>query len=254
VASRPSIDVWLGVRADWREGYDDVVLAETARAESDVAVVFGARYGALVIETVQQLNNDASYGQLRLVSTGRRNGPPGNHQARVALDIGISMPDVLMRIAGRCPTCVPDAVGSPWKRSVVVVAAYGEPQYEDNNRLYVRSGQVDVGLEFARPWADSGEWLSVYALATVGWREQALIAIGDTQDERSGSAGRAVLTAGGGARVLAAGPGRGWRVSIHAGLFATLPLADAEREIGGDVYRVQRTALNALLGFTLDYE
>ena len=254
VASRPSIDVWLGVRADWREGYDDVVLAETARAESDAAVVFGARYGALVIETVQQLNNDASYGQLRLVSTGRRNGPFEGHRPSIALDFGISMPDVLARVAGRCPACVADADGSPWERSVVAVAAYGEPQYEDNNRLYVRSGQLDVGLEFERPWAGAGEWLSVCALATAGWREQTLIAVSETQEARSDSAGRAVITVGGGVRVRAAGPARGWRLFIHAGVFATLPLADAALDIGGEIIEVQRPALNALLGFTLAYE
>ena len=254
VASRPSIDVWLGVRADWREGYDDIVLAETARAESDVALVFGARYGALVIETVQQLNNDASYGQLRLVSTGRRNGALEVYRPRIALDFGISMPDVLIRVAGRCPACLADPVGSPWKRSVVVVAAYGEPQYEDNNRLYVRSGQLDVGLEFERPWAGAGEWLTMYAVTTAGWREQTLLAVNEAQEERSGSVGRAVLTAGGGVRVHAAGPARGWRLSIHAGLFALFPLADADLEIGGEVIDVQRPALNALLGFTLAYE
>jgi hypothetical protein len=136
----------------------------------------------------------------------------------------------------------------------VVVAAYGEPQYEDNNRLYVRSGQLDVGLEFERPWAGAGEWLTMYAVTTAGWREQTLLAVNEAQEERSGSVGRAVLTAGGGVRVHAAGPARGWRLSIHAGLFALFPLADADLEIGGEVIDVQRPALNALLGFTLAYE
>jgi len=70
---RNSIDVWLGFRHDWRSGYDaDNVQVETARAEDDTAVVIGVRFGALMLETVQQLNNDASYGQLSLVSSGFR--------------------------------------------------------------------------------------------------------------------------------------------------------------------------------------
>ena len=66
--------------------------------------------------------------------------------------------------------------------------------------------------------------------------------------------GRAILTAGGGVRASAAGPGKGWRLHIQAGLFATLPLEGAELAIGGEVYRVQKATLNALLGFTVDYE
>ena len=72
VASRNVIDVWFGLRRDFRTGYDDPVLRETAVAEDDLAVVLGARFGALVLETVQQINNEASYGQIRLVSSGYR--------------------------------------------------------------------------------------------------------------------------------------------------------------------------------------
>jgi hypothetical protein len=33
VASCPSLDVWLGLRRDWREGYDRAIFRETAEAE-----------------------------------------------------------------------------------------------------------------------------------------------------------------------------------------------------------------------------
>lgn len=59
VASRPSLDIWLGLRRDWRTGYDSAIFRETAEAESDTAIVLGIRFGALVLETVQQINNDA---------------------------------------------------------------------------------------------------------------------------------------------------------------------------------------------------
>ena len=254
VASRSSIDVWFGLRADWREGYENIVLKETARAEEDVAAVFGVRFGALVIETVQQFNNDASFGQLRLVSAGRRNRPVAEYRPRFALDFGVSMPDVLIRVAGRCATCFPEPAGSRWQRSLALVATYGEPQVKRNNRLYVRSSQLDVGLDFEKPWDDGSEWLSIYALATAGWREQSLVASSELQDERSDSVGRAVLTAGGGVRISAAGPAKGWRLQIQAGLFATLPAADAALQIDGETYRVQKATLNTLLGFTIDYE
>ena len=52
----------------------------------------------------------------------------------------------------------------------------------------------------------------------------------------------------------AAGPAKGWQLRIQAGLYATLPVADAYLEVGGEPYRVQKAALNALLGFTVEFE
>ena len=51
-----------------------------------------------------------------------------------------------------------------------------------------------------------------------------------------------------------AGPGHGWQLRIQACLFATLPLADANLEVNGETYRVQQATLNALLGFTVEFE
>jgi hypothetical protein len=254
VASRGLIDLWLGVRADWREGYDADVLGETARAEEDVAVVLGARFGALVIETVQQLNNDASYGQLRLVSTDRRNRSGDHDRPRIAIDFGISIPDVTMRLAGKYRLERPRVGSSSLDESIAVVATYGEPQYGDDNRLYVRNGQLEVGLEFERPWVADSDWLSIFAVTTAGWREQALILSDESRDERTEKVGRAIVTVGGGIRVNAASPGQGWQLRIQAGLFGTLPMSDASLTVNGETYRVQEEALNALLGFTVEFE
>ena len=252
VASRKSIDVWFGARADWREGYDKDVLRETARAEADLGVVLGARFGALVIETVQQLNNDASYGQLRLVSTGRHNRAAVDFRPRLAVDFGVSMPDVTMRVAGKY--AVPGLWGPGWQESIVLAGTYGEPQYKNDNRLYVRNRQLEAGLEFERPWAADSDWLSIFAVTTAGWREQALIVEDQSGEQRTDGVGRAVLTLGGGIRAEAAGPGRGWRLRIQAGLFATFPAASASFELDGQTYRVQEAALNAMLGFTAGFE
>ena len=69
VASRRRWDLWLGVRRDWRSGYDaDFVLQDTAAEENKAAVSLGVRFGALVLETVQRMDSSASYGQLSFVS------------------------------------------------------------------------------------------------------------------------------------------------------------------------------------------
>jgi hypothetical protein len=131
---------------------------------------------------------------------------------------------------------------------------YGEPQYEDNNRLYVRNRQLEAGLEFERPWRADSDWLSVFATTMAGWREQALILEDDSGDQRTEDVGRAVLTVGAGARAVAAGSGTGWQLRIQAGMFATFPVSSASLDIGGATYRVQKTALNVLFGFSAGFE
>mgnify|MGYP001814527932 CR=1 FL=1 len=252
--SRSSVDLWLGVRADWRAGYTEAVLRETARAEDDVALVVGARFGPLVIETVQQFNNDASYGQLRLVSADRRDVPARRQPARVALDLGFTFPDVRMRLTGRYPVNLPFAGDSRWQESLVVAASYGEPQYGTNNRVFVRSGQLDVGLELERPWSTSSDWLRVYAETSVGWREQAVIVASESQEERSDSVGRAALNAGAGVRVDAAGIGRDWRLRIQTGIHGILPLSDAQLVFDGEIYELHEAELSLQLGVPVEFE
>ena len=91
-------------------------------------------------------------------------------------------------------------------------------------------------------------------MASAGWRGQALILADESGDQRTDDVGRAVITVGGGVRVNAAGPGYGWRLRIQAGLFATLPVASAHQDVDGDTYRVQEATLDALLGFTADFD
>jgi len=255
VASRPSIDVWLGLRSDWRSGYDDVVLRETAEVEDDLAVVIGARFGALVIETTQQLNNDGSYGQLRLVSSGRRNAVSRSTNRRLGLELGVLLPDVQLRLAGKYHTRILSSESSRWRESVIVGVNYGEPQFGDENSIFVRTRQLDLGLEFERPWIEDREWLNIYAATGAGWRDERLIGVNSLQGETSQSVGRAVLTMSVGMRFNSAGAGAGqrWQLRTQLGAMGILPLDDAELQIDGIVYKSQQPALNLAFGFTVDF-
>jgi len=256
VLSRPSIDLWLGLRSDWRTGYDDVVLRETAEVEDDLAVVIGARFGALVIETSQQLNNDGSYGQLRLVSTGRRNAVSQNSNRRLGLELGVLLPDVQLRIAGKYQTRILSSESSRWRESVTVGVNYGEPQHDDENSIFVRTRQIDLGLEFERPWTEDREWLNIYAATGAGWRDERLIGVNGLQGETSQSVGRAALTMSVGMRFNSAGAGAGqrWQLRTQLGAIGILPLDDASLQIDGMVYKSQQPTLNLVFGFTVDFE
>jgi len=254
VTSPGAVDIWLGLRRDWRTGYDDPVLKATAAAEDDLAIVFGVRFGALVLETVQQLNNDASYGQLRLVSTGVRATDSRNEDAHLGLEAGFLMPDIQVRLAGRYRQHVFTGIESSWRETVMVAISYGEPQYGNNSSIYVRSGQFDIGLDFERTLSTRSDWLSVYGSASGGWRNERLIGAGAFEGETSESVGRAILSVGTGFRINAAGMGERWNFRIQLGLIGRLPVQDAEVQIDGMLLRVQKPALDLMLGMSFDFD
>lgn len=251
VARSGALDIWLGLRSDWRSGYDDIVLRETASAEEDVAVTLGIRFGPVVFETVQQLANDASYGQLRLVSTGRRKAVAAEIEQRPVLDFAVSIPDVSVRVAGGFPSAIFD--NGLWRESVLVGANYGEPQFTSDAGIFVQSAQLDVGLEFERPLSAATDWVSLYVSAAAGWREQRLVALEAMQETRSERSGRAVMRFAAGLRFSASGRGSGKGLAIQAGIVNLLPLSNASLAINDAIYRVQKPSVNLTLGFTASF-
>jgi len=255
VLSKPGNDIWLGIRSDWREGYDDVVLRETASAEDDLSIVLGVRFGPLVIETVQQVNNDASYGQLRLVSSENRMRRHGTDvgRTRAGMSFSILMPDVQLRLTGRVPLSLLTAGSSSWRAAAIAGLEYGEPQYKSDASLFVRSRQLDAAIEFERPLTAGSDWLHAYWSAGAGWRDEKLVSIGETGSGSAMPVGRATITAGAGLRFDGAGSADGWRLRIQLGLVGRRPLSDANVDLNGRSFRVQRSAIDLELGVAVDF-
>ena len=251
VANRRAIDLWFGLRRDWRNGYDDPVQRETAAAEDDLAIVFGVRFGALVLETVQQLNNDASFGQLRLVSSGKQRHSSSGQSPRIGFEAAFLLPDVHVHLAGRRRTSLITADSSDWRESAFVSIDYGEPQHQDNNSIFIRSLQLGIGLEWERVLSAQGSWLSAYGSVGAGWRDERLIGDGVFAGEKSPSVGSAVLLLGAGFRVDAATLNDKWNFRIQLGVSGWLPHDDTDLQIGTMTLPVQEPALNISLGMTV---
>lgn len=247
---KPGMDFWLGIRRDWRSGYDDLVLRETAEAEDDLAIVLGARFGALVIETVQQLNNDASYGQIRLVSTGVSTARRDGEAVRWGLEAGFLLPNVELRLAGRYRAQI---LTNSWKESIVIGLSYGEPQQKDNANVFVRSQQIDVGVDLERPLSEQHNWISLYATIGAGWRTEKLIGVDDLEGESSESDSGVVLLAGTGLRFDAARLGQHWNYRITLGLSGRLPIDGVDLQIADQLIGTQNPALDLMLGMTFDF-
>ncbi len=254
VASRGTLKLWLGVRRDWRTGYsiDDVQVA-TAKAEDDTAVVLGVKLGALVFETVQQLNNDGSYGQLSLVSSGFRTSNEGFAEPRGSIELGFLIPDVHVQLLGKLRSHWFAKVDSVWHESVFLEVRYGEPQYGSDESLYVVSQQVGAGLEWERYWNESTRWISFYSAVGIGWRSEQLDLEDRSSSEQSEKAGSGVVTAATGLRFNMATLGRGWNYRFQLGLTAWAPLEDADVLLGGQQYSIQKPGVALVLGMSFDF-
>lgn len=255
VASRNAIDLWFGVRRDWRNGYDrDRVQAATAAAESELGIVLGARFGAILLETVQQPNGKASYGQIKFVSSGKRPYPGSASWPRATIDFGFVLPDVQVQLAGRIRSHFFLDADSPWRQSVLVETRFGEPQYEDNTAIFIGTSQITVGLEMERQLSSANPWISYYGSLAGGIRYEQLLGDNRLAGEESPKVGRAVISAGTGLRFNAAALGQSWHYRLQIGLAGWLPLSDADVEFAGASYPVQKPALGLLLGMTFEYQ
>jgi len=254
VSSRNAIDVWLGLRRDWRSGYDrDPVQSATANAESELAVVAGVRFGALIIETVQQPDGDASYGQLKLIANGaplpvRHSAPPG-----IGLEFDMFLPDVMVELAARFQRRVFTGVDSSWNESLIIDTGFGTPQYGSNTAVFVESRQLTLGLEWERALPAEEDWISFFARLGGGYRHEKLVGEAELSGQTSSSAGRAVVKIGMGLRFNAASLSDSWNYRLQLGIGAWAPVKDAYVQMADESYRVHKPALGVSLGMTFDY-
>jgi hypothetical protein len=252
VASRNVIDVWFGLRRDFRTGYDDPVLRETAVAEDDLAVVLGARFGALVLETVQQINNEASYGQIRLVSSGYRSNRQSDAPTRYGIEFGFLLPDVHVQLSGRIRTGWDSTFGPLWPSFVVADLRYGQPQFGNITAAYVQSEQIGLGLEWSRSLPRTNNWITWYGTLGTGWRSEQLVGDGALTGEKSAAVSRTVLTLASGLRFDAAELGSHWRLRIQTGISAWLPVNDADVTFAGEQFSIQNPTVGLFLGMTFE--
>jgi len=252
VAKRNSIDAWLGLRRDWRSGYDLEVLRETAEAEDDLSLALGVRWGPVVIQTVQQFDNEASFGQIRLISSTFDSSQSVGPDPRFGVEAGVLLPDVQVQLAGRYHTNIGRHSGSQWDRSVLASISYGEPQYRDDPSLYVRSQQLGLGFEVARPLPAERSGASIYGSLGAGLRRERLIGDGDRSGQKSPSEDSAVVLLSVGVRLGASTIGENWDYRLQLGLTAWLPLEDARAELDGETFKVQRSGLALALSASFD--
>ncbi len=251
VASRKSVDIWLGARNDWRSGYEDPLLVEVSGQEEDLAVVFGLRWGPVIFETVQQLDNDASYGQVRLIAAGFGEERAGSDQSSFELGAEFVVPDVHLFVTGRWRADWLNRDNPQWSRVLLLTAGYGEPQHDDDPKVYQRAIQASASMEWEKRLGDGDSWASVYGSMGLGWRRVRMFGDKEREGERSDTESRGIVVGGLGVRFDGGEITRGYNYRVQLGLNAWAPFDDADLDLTGEIYRVHEPTLTFGLGLTV---
>ena len=254
VASRPAVDLWLGVRRDWRSRYDqDLVLEDTAAEENKFAVSFGVRFGALVIETVQRIDSAASYGQLSFLSSPETRRHAHASAGRFDGQLSLQLPHVTFQAAARWHRRLFTSTQSNWGEAAFAELRAGQPQLGRNPTLFVDTKQVSVGSEWFRAVSRELRWLRFYTSVGGGWRREQLLGRATRSGQKSKAIDRAVLTAECGIEVDAAVFSKQLDFRLRLGVTGWLPASEAVVNIGGTDEVIQRADASIVTGWVLSW-
>jgi len=250
VASRPALDLWLGIRRDWRSGYDqDFVLQDTAAEENKFAVSFGMRFGALVIETVQRIDSAASYGQVSFISSPETRRQAHAPASRFDGQLSLQIPHITFQAAARWHHRLLTSPQSDWGEAAFAEFRGGQPQLGRNPTLFVDTKQVSLGSEWFRAVSHELQWLRFYTSVGAGWRREQVLGRAARIGQKSEAIDRAVLTAEGGIEVDAAALSKQLGFRLRLGVTGWLPVSDAVVSVGNTVETIQRADASIVAGW-----
>ena len=254
IASRPNLELWLGLRRDWREGYDaDIVQVETAAEESKTALSYGVRWGSLVLETVHRFDSFASYGQISFVSSAATRKTPTERKARGDFQLGLHVPHMMLQVAGRWHTHFLTKPGSPWRESVLVDLRGGQPQIGRDAEKFSETAQLVAGLEFSRQLENTPDWLRIYASIAAGYRNEQFVGRGTLDGIRSESIGKAVLQTDVGVEIDATRIRNNWRHSLRFGITGWLPASQESLQTGNSITKLHEPGASITVIWAFNY-
>lgn len=255
VMSNPSTTLWLGIREDWRENYDlDFVQQATALSESGTSLVLGLGFGPVLFETVQGLDENASYGRLIFTSVKNKDTslePPGQDNNAVVLNF--LLPDVELELQyKRALSATIQSLGQP-RTWLVFGMHYGEPAYTDSLAIYNVIRQFALGVEFEWREQDSNQLLWPYLTLLAGQRSEQLKAnAGMLAGETSETVSSMLVEIGTGLRFNLY-PRNKWQFLFQIGLTGRYPLESKLVVFDQTQVELLQPDLAATLGFSLNY-
>jgi hypothetical protein len=252
--SRGLFDAWLGLRGDWRSGYDqDRVQSAAANNEEGGYVTAGLRFGPILAETVQGFNADKAFGRISLFG-GFGDSPRSTlRDGASGLTVGVTIPRAQLLVQGRTPLCGVFGCGLSRRWRLVGDVRYGKPAAGTRADKYIRATQATLGIEFADRPASLPRWVSAYASASAGWRQEEFVGELALDNQESSREGSAVLMGEAGVRLALQPPDDAWRLQAQVGLNGWLPADSTRVDFAGGTERVLKPDASLLLGLVLDF-
>ena len=252
--SRGMFDGWLGLRGDWRSGYDqDQVQSEVANNEEGGYVTVGLRFGPIMVETVQGFDADKAFGRVSLFGGFGESPRAAPRDGASSVTAGFTVPRVQLVVQGRTPVC--RVFGCSWDRRWRLVGdlRYGKPAAGTNPERYIRAYQATLGVEFADRPGFMPRWMSGYASLGAGWRQEEFVGELSLDNQESDNEGSAVLMGETGLRIALQPADYAWRLRIQAGLSGWLPADSARVDFAGGTERVLKPDASLLFGGVFDF-
>ena len=247
--------LWLGIREDWHENYElDFVQHATALSESGTSLVFGLGFGPVVFETVQGLDDNASYGRLILTSIENEeitSKPP--LQTKNAVVLNFLLPDVELELQyKRGLSTHLRSLGQP-KTWLVFGMHYGEPAYKGSLDIYKTIQQLALGLEFEWHGQEDYQLLWPYLTLLAGQRSEQLNAdAGTLAGEASETVSSMLVEVGAGMRFNMY-PRCKWQLLFQAGLTGSYPFSPQTVVFDQAQIELLQPDLVVSLGFSLNF-
>jgi hypothetical protein len=247
--------LWLGIREDWRENYDlDFVQQATALSESGTSFVLGMGFGPVSFETVQGLEDKASFGRLIFTSVENEGTSSGaSLQTNNAVVLNFLLPDVELELQYRrsLSACL-YSLGRP-KTWLVFGMHYGEPAYNSSLDIYNAIKQFALGVEFEWRAQEGYQWLWPYLTLLAGQRSEQLKAdIGTLAGEESETVSSMLFEVGTGIRFNLYQQNK-WQLLFQVGLIGLYPFASQTVTFDQAQIELLQPDLVVNLGFSLNY-
>ena len=244
------IDLWLGLRGDWRNGYErDVVQRQVAEHERGAALALGLAYGPLRLETIEGIGgNQNTFGRLVLSAHNDLVLSPDLSGPTLSYQFALLSPEVAVQNQLRW---------SPWpeaglrRYAAVIDHRYGKPARDDEATSFNINNQIVVGIETAFGGQAKQDWLQPYVMLGAGYRSEYLEGQGVLDGQQSQQVSSAVIVADTGLRLHLAGDSNEWRLQFQLGLTGWVPLQSKQVDFNGEHVRVLEANLAWVTGVNM---
>ena len=243
-AKRGWFNAWLGLRGDWRNGYDrDPVQAAVADNEETAYLVVGLRFGPLIIETQQSSESDKGYGRVSLLA----DIAPASHRLKpgreFSLLFGVTAPQVYAQLQGRTGFCGWLACTESRRWRLLGDLRFGNPGIGNATDRYVRTLQLGAGLEAEQAFSWLPQWLTGYAWAGGGWRREQLRGDAALSGNASDEIDRFAALGEVGLRATTLAVSEQWALRLQVGVSGWLPFGSKDVAFAGGTETLQEPGI-----------